>query len=398
MFGRACAGAPAPAVEIPTLEDMPTAAAIAMVTARSGLVTLTRSTSLHEGRLQPPTVIHARTGTGTEEALILLPRALHRREAARDVRRFWIDTDTAGDDVTSLLFGLLWPDVVLEGIGTVAGNVYLHEATRNALYTLEVARRTDVPVYPGADRPLLRELFTAHYVHGSDGMGNSNFPAPKIAPRAPHAVDALLAAAHSFGRDLVVIAQGPLTNVALAVMKEPDLPQRVGRLWIMGGANNSLGNVSPAAEFNFYVDPEAAHVVLNAGFDAVLVPWDVCLAHGVLTRGELRPILEMHSELSEFYLAVNRAAWDFMSTRPEGPNIDGIGHPDALTIALAIDEGLVTDRGRYFVDVEHSGELTRGYSLVDLAGVLHRPPNADVVLAADKGRFRAILIEMLGRR
>jgi purine nucleosidase len=314
------------------------------------------------------------------------------------VRRFWIDTDTAGDDVTSLLFGLMWPDVVLEGIGTVAGNVHLHEATRNALYTVEVAGRTDVPVYAGADRPLLRELFTAHYVHGEDGMGNSNFPAPEIAPSSAHAVDALLAAVRSHGRDLCVIAQGPLTNIALALRKEPDLPLRMGPLWIMGGANNCLGNVSPAAEFNFYVDPEAAHVVLDAGFDAVLVPWDVCLRHGVLTREELRPILEMRTELSEFYLAVNRAAWEFMRTRAEGPNIDGIGHPDALTIALAIDESLVVDKGRYFVDVEHAGELTRGYSLVDVAGVLHREPNAGVVLAADKERFRAMLIEMLGRR
>jgi purine nucleosidase len=229
-------------------------------------------------------------------------------------------------------------------------------------------------------------------------MGDSNFPAPKTAPRPAHAVDALFAAARSFGRDLVVIAQGPLTNIALAVMKEPDLSQRVGRLWIMGGANNSLGNASPAAEFNFYVDPEAAHVVLNAGFDAVLVPWNVCLESGVLTREELAPILEMHSELSEFYLAVNRAAWDFMRSRAEGSSIDGISHPDALTIALAIDERLMTDRGRFFVDVEHAGELTRGYSLVDLAGVLHREPNTEVVLAADKSRFRAMLIEMLGRR
>src|ERR671921_819321 len=94
------------------------------------------------------------------------------------VARFWIDTDTAGDDVTSLLFGLLWPGVVLEGISVVAGNVYLDQATRNALYTTEVAGRSDVPVYPGADRPFMRDLFTAHYVHGDDGMGNSNFPEP----------------------------------------------------------------------------------------------------------------------------------------------------------------------------------------------------------------------------
>jgi purine nucleosidase len=312
------------------------------------------------------------------------------------LKRFWIDTDTAGDDVTSLLFGLLWPGVILEGISVVAGNVYLDQATRNALYTTEVARRTDVVVYAGADRPLMRPLVTAHYVHGQDGMGDSNFPKPRARAGEAHGVDALISAARTFGRDLVVIAQGPLTNLALALRKEPELPREVGRVWIMGGANNSLGNVTPAAEFNFYVDPEAAHMVLSAGFDATIVPWDVCLHDGVVMREELRPVLGLGTELSEFYLAVNRSAWEFMRTRGAGRTMDGINHPDALTIAMAIDESVVAARGRYFVDVEYRSDLTRGCSVVDLGGVLRRTPNADVVLGADKGRFRDMLFRMLG--
>jgi purine nucleosidase len=311
------------------------------------------------------------------------------------VTKLWIDTDTAGDDVTSLLFGLLWPGVSLEGISVVAGNVYLEQAVRNALYTIQIAGRADVPVHAGADRPLLRELFTAHYVHGEDGMGNSHFPEPSACVREQHAVDALLNAAHLHGSDLQLIAQGPLTNLALAVVKDPDLPQVMGRVWIMGGANNSLGNVTPAAEFNFYVDPEAAQRVLAAGFEVTLVPWDVCLRDGVVTRDELQPVFEMATELSEFYLAVNRSAWEFMRARPEGLSMDGIGHPDALTIASAINPGLVTARGRYYVDVECRGELTRGYSLVDVEGVLGRTPNADVVLGADKAGFRRMLFRML---
>lgn len=309
--------------------------------------------------------------------------------------RFLIDTDTAGDDVASLLFGLLWPGVTLEAITVAAGNVHLHEAVRNALYTREIADRTDVPVYAGAGSPLLRPLMTAHYVHGDDGMGNSNFPAPAKAAEQEHAVDAIVALANRYPGDLEMIAQAPLTNIALAVHKDPSLPEKIARLWIMGGSNNALGNITPAAEFNFYVDPEAAHIVLEAGFETTIVPWDVCLADGVLMRDELQAILSMHTKLSEFYLAVNSAAWEFMRSHAETGGVDGIGHPDSLMMAMAIDSSVRVESKRCFVDVEHRGELTSGYSLVDVNGVLGRDPNAEVVTRANHDRFKEMLVELL---
>ncbi|HEX2236445.1 MAG TPA: nucleoside hydrolase, partial [Actinomycetota bacterium] len=127
--------------------------------------------------------------------------------------RLLIDTDTAGDDVTSLLFGLRWPGVELEAITVVAGNVYLHEAVANALVTTETAGRADVPVYAGADRPLVRDLVTAHYVHGEDGMGGSNFPPAKHGAAQGWAPDVIVDAARRWGKDLEIIAQGPLTNL-----------------------------------------------------------------------------------------------------------------------------------------------------------------------------------------
>ena len=310
------------------------------------------------------------------------------------VTNFLIDTDTAGDDVTSLLFGLLHPDAELEAITVVAGNVYLHEAVRNALYTVEVTGR-DVPVFAGADRPLLRELVTAHYVHGDDGMGNSNFSPPKRTAEDMHAVDALIECANRLDGDLEVIAQGPLTNVALALRKDPDLPGRIRRLWVMGGANNSLGNITPAAEFNFYVDPEAAHAVMRAGFNTVLVPWDVCVNDGILMADEVVPIQEMKTKLSEFFLDVNRAAWDFMKTHSEVGGVDGIANPDSIMMAMALNEAVIVDRGTFFVDVEYQGRLTSGYSVVDLHSVLDEPPNAEVVLKADKEIFKSMLLEIL---
>jgi purine nucleosidase len=239
---------------------------------------------------------------------------------------------------------------------------------------------------------LLRELVTAHNVHGEDGMGNSGFPRAKKDAEKEHAVDALVELADRHAGELEVIAQGPLTNLALALRKDPSLPEKVRRLWIMGGANNSLGNITPAAEFNFYVDPEAAHMVLSAGFRTVLVPWDVCVNDGILLRGELASIIEMKTKLSEFYLAVNRATWEFVRDRM---GIDGISNLDSLTIAMAIDEGLILERGQYFVDCEYQSELTRGYSVVDLLGVTGNAPNCDVVLGADKGAFLKMLTELL---
>jgi purine nucleosidase len=309
---------------------------------------------------------------------------------------FLIDTDTAGDDVTALLFGLRWPETSIEAITVVAGNVHLDEAVRNALYTAEVAGRADVPVHAGAAGPLLRPLVTAHYVHGQDGMGNSFFPEPKAREAPTFAADAIVSIAERHAGELEVIAQGPLTNLALAVAKDPELVRNVKRVWIMGGSNNALGNITPSAEFNFYVDPEAAHVVLQAGFEILLVPWDVCVRDGILLRDELGPVLESENELARFYLSVNRSAWEFMRTHAEGRGIDGISHPDSLMMAMALDERVMSGHRRLFVDVEHRGELTRGYSLVDTSGVLKLEPNADVVLGADRQRFRSMLFELLG--
>jgi purine nucleosidase len=308
--------------------------------------------------------------------------------------KFLMDTDTAGDDVTSLLLALKWPGIELEAITVVAGNVFLHEAVENALYTVQMADR-NVPVYGGADRPLLRELVTAHYVHGEDGMGNSHFPRADRKAEAIHAVDAIVRCADRWAGDLEIIAQGPLTNIALALRHDPDLPDKVRRLWIMGGANNSLGNITPAAEFNFYVDPEAAHAVLRGEFRTVLVPWDLCVNDGILLAEEVVPIQKMGTPLSEFYLAVNRAAWAFMKSHSEAGRVDGISHPDSIMMAMAIDDAVILERGHFFVDCEWQGALTRGYSVVDRNGVMDEPPNAEVVLKADHDAFKRMLMELL---
>jgi len=327
------------------------------------------------------------------------------------VTRLVIDTDTAGDDVTSLLFGLLWPGVQLEAITVCAGNVELDLCVRNALLTVEACDRTDVPVFAGATQPLRRPLVTAHYVHGDDGMGELDPDPPMTRVQEEGAVDALLRLADERAGDLEIIAQAPLTNIALAVRRDPSFPGKVRRLWIMGGSNNFIGNITPAAEFNFYVDPDAAKEVLAAGFETTIVPWDVCVADGVVTRAELGPFMDLKTRVANFYLKTQKSAWDFVHHKM---GIDGIGHPDSLMIAIALDRSVLVESARYFVDVERDSDLTRGYSLMDRGGVMtdtidrgvvvkdlmsvaDATPNAEVVLRADRSRFKEMLFELLAK-
>jgi purine nucleosidase len=307
------------------------------------------------------------------------------------LQRLLIDTDTAGDDVTALLIALRSPDVSVEAITVVAGNVYLEQCVRNALYTTEMANAPEVPVYVGAGRPLMRNLVTAHYVHGDDGMGNSDFPEPTRTTTQGHAVDAILEYADRFPGELEIVGQGPLTNIALAVARDPSLPSKIKRLIIMGGSNNARGNITPAAEFNFFVDPEAAQIVCRAGFNIVLSPWDLCLRDGILYRDELVEFQALDTELSRFWFSVNRRAWEFLGEI----GIDGISLPDAITVAFTIDASLITASSTYFVDVETKGEYTAGYSVVDAGRVLDKEPNAEVVEAFDKERFKKMLLDVL---
>ncbi len=306
------------------------------------------------------------------------------------MKRLLIDTDTASDDAIAILFGVLWPHVSVEAITVVAGNVVLDQAVENALYTLEVADRAGIPVFPGADRPLLRSLITAEYVHGQDGMGNAHFPKADQRPEAIHAVDAILAMANRWSGELEIVAQAPLTNLALALCKDPELPRKIKHLWIMGGANNHIGNISPAAEFNFYVDPEAAHRVLQAGFEVTLIPWDVILKDGILMRQDLEAIETMGTTLSQFYLSIHQQVWAFQQ-QVQGGGIDGVTNPDPLAMAIALNPDLIQAHDRWFVAVEYQSELTRGYSLIDQFHVLNRDPNATVVTRV----HRSIFLEML---
>ncbi|WP_020577795.1 nucleoside hydrolase [Actinopolymorpha alba] len=304
-------------------------------------------------------------------------------------RRIIIDTDTAADDCFALFVGLCHPEAQLEAVTIVAGNVEFDQQIENALLALDTAGRSGtVPVYPGCRKPMLRPWHRAS-AHG-DGKGNWDFPKPPGGAESEHAVDALLRLVDESPGEIDIVAIGPLTNLAAAVVQDPDFPRKVRSLFIMGGCNNSVGNVTAAAEYNFYVDPEAARIVLRAGFATTIVTWTLTLAQALWDRERLKKIEALDTPLSRFFSIVNQPTLE----ADEARGIMGSTHPDSLTAMLLVQPDLVKRAGRCHVDVETQGELTRGYSLFDWRAD-RNPPNATVVEEIDTEGFFAAMVEIL---
>jgi purine nucleosidase len=304
--------------------------------------------------------------------------------------RLIVDTDTAGDDVFSLLIALRHPAATLEAITVCCGNVAFDQEVENALYTVEMAgRATEVPVYVGCREPLIGEWVGAEYVHGQDGMGDAFFPQAEQRPEPEHAVDELVRRISESPGELTILAQAPLTNLAVAVTRDPSIAQKVAHLYVMGGG---VGNITPAAEYNFYVDPEAAKIVLNAGFPLTLFTWSLTRTHGVFDDDKLAKIAGLGTPLAAFFGQVNRKAREFDD---KVNRLGGSTHPDSMACAAIVEPGLVLATEQAVVDVETTGDLTRGWSLIDTLGRVDREPNATVVTDYDTDGFFELLLEVL---
>lgn len=305
-----------------------------------------------------------------------------------------IDTDTAQDDCVTILLGLLDPAADLRAITMVAGNVGFDQQVANAHLTLNVAGRLgDVPVHVGCRQPILREWSSAEDVHG-DGSGGLSMDLSDVRNADEHAVDALLRLTSEEPGELNIIAIGPLTNLAVATVMDRTFPSRVRSLSIMGGSNNGRGNITPSAEFNFFVDPEAAQIVLDAGFpDVRIIPWDpVTLRDATFTRPDYDRLCAQGTPLARFFQRMCDATIDY----DESVGVDGSTHPDSLTLAQLLHPELVVASSRYRVDVETTSDLTRGMSAMAW-GKFGLEPNATVVEQVDTDGFYAILEAMLSR-
>ncbi len=303
-------------------------------------------------------------------------------------RPFFIDTDTASDDAVALVIALRHPDIDVVGIGIVAGNVPLDHGVQNALYVAELCDRTDVPVFAGEATPLRVPLETGQYVHGQDGMGDIGLPLSGRTPADGHAVDALLDASHRHAGELELVTLGPLTNIARAVERDPTLPDRLERVVVMGAVADHIGNQNPVAEFNMWVDPHAVDVVLRAGLPLEFVGWDISRTYAVMTPDDAAELRAIGTPIAEMCVDIQRVLSEFCATQTK---LAGFDLPDPIAMAYAIDPAVATASRRLHCEVETESPLTRGMVVMDLLGFTGHAPNALVVTAADRDRFRSML-------
>jgi purine nucleosidase len=302
-------------------------------------------------------------------------------------RRFVLDTDTASDDAVALVLALTEPSISVEAITVVAGNVPLERGVQNALYTREVCGST-APVYAGAGEPVHgRGLVTGEAVHGQDGMGDIGLPLGDREPDDGDAVGVLVELARRHPGEITLVTLGPLTNIALALRKDPSIAGLYQRVVVMGGTGDHSGNMTPAAEFNIYVDPEAAAEVFASGMPVEMVGWDVSRDHAVLSPAEMDAV-RATGRLGAFCMDIQAQLLNFCR---DVTRIDGVDLPDPVTVAYAIDPTIATRTRRAFVAVETVGTHTRGMTVVDALGLTGNQPNAVVVDAADHDRFVGML-------
>ena len=306
--------------------------------------------------------------------------------------RLLIDTDTGSDDAVALVMALMHPGVVVEAVTVVAGNVPLEQGTQNALYTLELCG-SDAPVFRGSAAPLLGPLESAQNVHGLDGMGDIGLPLSGREPSPGHAVDVLVGRINRSPGELTLVTLGPLTNVALALLRDPSIAGKVGNCVMMGGTGRGPGNVTPLAEYNVWADPEAAKVVFESGMPLTMVGWDISREYAVFGPEDSARLREVGTPLAEFCVDIQRVldAWARENTR-----LAGFDLPDPVAMAVALDPSVATGTRRLFVAVETGGTWGRGQTVVDHLGVTGREPNVEVVTEASRGRFLEILHAAVG--
>ncbi len=320
-------------------------------------------------------------------------------------RPFLIDTDAGSDDAVAVLMALRHSDIDVLAITVVAGNVPLEQGVENSLYFAEICK-ANTPVYAGADRPLTREYVSADWFHGADGLGDwgDRYKPRRSQVQEQHAIDAIIEAARSTP-DLVIVTLGPLTNLALALRKAPDIVSRVSRCVVMGGAACTNGNVTPAAEYNIWCDPEAAQIVFRSGLPIEMVGWEFSQGEFVLSLEDIDSVRGIGTEYADFTIDCNIKGM-------RGYEIQtgeiGISLPDGVAMAVAIDPSIVTSTSRHLVDIECRSELTRGMTVVDKLNLaddvrnidawreaLQNPNKPLICWELDAARWKGMLYDLL---
>ncbi len=308
-------------------------------------------------------------------------------------RKIIIDTDPGQDDAVAILLALASPELDVLGVTAVAGNVPLHLTEKNARIICELAGRTDISVFAGADAPLKRTLVTAEHVHGKTGLDGPALPDPTMSLSDGHAVDFIIDRLRTEPEgSITLVPMGPLTNVAMAFARAPDIVPRVAEIVLMGGAYFEVGNITPAAEFNIYVDPEAAEIVFKSGVPMVVMPLDV--THKALTT---RPRVDAFGALGNEAGRIV-AAWTDFFERFDKEKYGSEGAPlhDPCTIAYLLRPDLFSGRS-INVEIETQSDLTRGMTVADWWRITDRPANAMFMGDIDADAFFDLLTQRVAR-
>ncbi|HZD24499.1 MAG TPA: nucleoside hydrolase [Acidimicrobiia bacterium] len=308
-------------------------------------------------------------------------------------RSIIIDTDPGQDDAVAILAALASRDELnVAAITTVAGNVPIDKVTNNALALVELANRPEVPVYRGCVRPMVNRLVTAEYVHGPTGLDGADLPPPRLEPAPGHAVDRIVELVNSRSEPTTICTLGPMTNVAMALVKEPTIAEKIDQIVSMGGGFFEGGNTTPAAEFNIYVDPHAAHVIFTSGIPIVLMPLDV--THQALTTPErLQRFRDLGTPAGDAVTGM-LGFYD----RHDKVKYGLVGGPlhDPTVIAYLLSPELFGGK-EVPVEIETAPGPTQGMTLVDWWGVTDSDPNATVMNEIDDDGFYDLLVELIGR-
>ena len=304
-------------------------------------------------------------------------------------KRIIIDTDPGVDDAFAFLLALASPEIQLEALTTTQGNVTLEKATRNALSVLELGHASHIPVAAGSVLPLVNPLRASADVHGASGIGNSKLPEPSTQPLPQHAVDYLTERVLAEPGELSIFPIGPLTNLAMAIRKEPKFAPAVKELVIMGGAITENGNVTPLAEFNIFVDPHAAHIVFHAGVPITLIPLDV--SHKCLLKQEhVDRLMKIDSPITRFIKDSIEIYFKFSYER----GFSGCALHDPLTLATVIAPELLTLK-EYYVDVDHSTGVAMGKTFADIFNVTKKPANMKVAMDVRGDDFIELFLQRM---
>jgi purine nucleosidase len=300
-----------------------------------------------------------------------------------------LDTDPGIDDALAMLLAVASPEIELAAVTVTGGNCPLQQGVRNALAVLQMVR-ADVPVVPGVALPLIRPPFTAEETHGDTGLGNAHLPEPAVRPAADHAIDRIVREIMLSDTPVTLVAVGPLTNVALALRREPGIVERVRDVIVMGGAFDVPGNTTPLAEFNIYVDPHAAHMVFHSGMPITLVPWDIT-SNVLLTQAHVDHLLTIASPVTRFIADATSFYIDF-HLRYFGYAGCSINDPCALALAFRPD---LAQCESVFVDVEIDSPKSMGKTIADVLHVWKQPPNVRLVRTFNQEGFIALFLERM---